>query len=114
MFPCEMARYIAGFQREARKYGPVLGALAANIRPRPGSDRSAFSISEHSAGISSLPPALPVAAGVRPVAVGAAEVAPDGLSGAPAAAAGQQSEAVAVAWRAVSAAERRASARPVA
>jgi hypothetical protein len=22
MFPCEMARYIAGFRREARKYGP--------------------------------------------------------------------------------------------
>src|SRR6266700_5760926 len=99
MFPCEMARCIAGFQPEARKYGPVLAALAANIRcpvrPGLGSDRAAFSISEHLADISWLPPAPPVAAVVRPVAAEAAEVAPDGRPGAPAAgvAAGQRPEA---------------------
>src|SRR5437870_4068518 len=100
MFPCEMARCIAGFQPEARKYEPVLGALAANIRcpvrPGLGSDRAALSIPEHLADISWLPP---VAAVVRPVAAEVAEVAPDGRSGAPAAgvAAGQRPEvAVAV------------------
>jgi len=37
MFPCAMARYIAGFWPEARKYGlfwPLLSANAAKIHPR--------------------------------------------------------------------------------
>ena len=40
MFPCEMARYIAGFPAEARKYGP----LVIGRRPgRPGQGRGAQS-----------------------------------------------------------------------
>src|SRR6185437_5457227 len=34
MFPCEMARYIAAFSREARKSGRFCGARA-NLGPRP-------------------------------------------------------------------------------
>src|SRR6266581_2095094 len=41
MFPCEMARYIAGFSREARKYGPFCrlpspGAKSADPSADPG------------------------------------------------------------------------------
>jgi hypothetical protein len=32
MFPCEMARYIAGFQPEARKYGRVFGPPALRFK----------------------------------------------------------------------------------
>src|SRR6202022_1996443 len=38
MFPCEMGRYIAGFPREARKYGPFsaqLGTTPLTV-PRDG------------------------------------------------------------------------------
>src|ERR1700724_2828810 len=69
MFPCEMARYIAGFPQEARKSGPRRWSFS---RSDPGlrSDRSRFSISEHSAGISSLLP-VPRVAAAEPDAVAA-------------------------------------------
>src|SRR4029079_7568488 len=36
MFPCEMARYIAGFQPEARKYGGFFGFSARRFSTPPG------------------------------------------------------------------------------
>jgi hypothetical protein len=33
MFPCEMARYIAGFQQEARKYGRFWGLFGPQLGP---------------------------------------------------------------------------------
>jgi hypothetical protein len=61
MFPCEMARYIAGFPAEARKSGPLRWSSSRSY-PGLGSDRSRFSISEHSAGISWPRPVPPGAA----------------------------------------------------
>src|SRR6266540_1817335 len=35
MFPCEMARYIAGFSPEARKSGPFIARWIANLGRHP-------------------------------------------------------------------------------
>src|SRR5712664_4046828 len=107
MFPCEMARYIAGFSREARKSGrfrwlyhptrPASNVCTSTTHPQlsrygqtpktiagqtadRGLTGSVLSISEHSAGIFWQQPAAPDAAAVQLVA---AAVAPDGRSGAP-------------------------------
>ena len=61
MFPCEMARYIAGFSREARKSGASRRS-SSRSDPELRSDRVRFSISDCSAGISWPLPARPVAA----------------------------------------------------
>jgi hypothetical protein len=39
MFPCEMARYIAGFQPEARKYGRIFGLVDQRFRAASGQTR---------------------------------------------------------------------------
>src|SRR5579872_1090877 len=39
MFPCEMARYIAGFRREARKYGPFWCLFVLKSRRPPPSKK---------------------------------------------------------------------------
>ena len=107
MFPCEMARYIAGFSREARKSGrfrwlyhptrPASNVCTSTTHPQlsrygqtpktiagqtadRGLTGSVLSISEHSAGIFWQQPAAPDAAAEQLVA---AAVAPDGRSGAP-------------------------------
>src|SRR5258708_25093707 len=82
MFPCEMARYIAVFSREARKYGHFRSRRAHDIDgsgsahdARSGPDRGLicfmFSTSERSAGTSWLPP-VPVSAGAEERAAAAA------------------------------------------
>src|SRR5260221_10814994 len=87
MFPCEMARYIAVFSREARKYGHFRSRRAHDIDgsgsahdARSGPDRGLicfmFSTSERSAGTSWLPP-VPVSAGA-----GERAAAAGGLGGA--------------------------------
>src|ERR1700688_4787015 len=94
MFPCEMARYIAGFPREARKYGPFrppeanrfLAAPRGFAAARPARDQapdwgltgSDFSILRRSADISWLPRVLPEAE-----LAAAAVAAPDGRPGPP-------------------------------
>jgi hypothetical protein len=89
MFPCEMARYIAGFPREARKYGQFLTPRQrANTaphrsgcrviedederpaRPHRGLTGPVFSISGYSPDIS-----WPVPVSAEPVLVAAAEQA---------------------------------------
>lgn len=90
MFPCEMARYIAGFPPEARKSGSLRWSSS---RSDPGlrSDRSRFSTSEHSAGISSPLPVPRVSAAAPDVAAAAAADArlevPDAVAEVPGAAA---------------------------
>jgi hypothetical protein len=94
MFPCEMARYIAGFPAEARKSDPLRWSSS---RSYPGlrSDETRLSISEHAAGISWPLPAPPVAA-AEPDGVVAADArleapgaaGPDAVAEAPGAAAG--------------------------
>src|SRR5260370_26410227 len=102
MFPCEMARYIAVFSREARKYGHFRSRRAHDIDgsgsahdARSGPDRGLIcfmlSTSERSAGTSWLPP-VPVSAGAGERGAGAAGGgAPGGPPGAP----GAGAEAVA-------------------
>lgn len=89
MFPCEMARYIAGFPPEARKSGSLRWSSS---RSDPGlrSDRSRFSISEHSAGIS-WPLPVPLVAAAEPDAAAAA--AADARLEVPGAAAGPDAAA---------------------
>src|SRR5258708_5780766 len=93
MFPCEMARYIAVFSREARKYGHFRSRRAQDIDgsgsahdARSGPDRGLicfmFSTSERSAGTSWLPP-VPVSAAAGERAAAAAVAAPDGRVGPP-------------------------------
>jgi hypothetical protein len=82
MFPCEMARYIAGFLAEARKSGPLRWSSSrSDLGLR--ADRSRFSISEHSADISWPLPVPPDAA----AGPDAAEAAADGRLEVPGAAA---------------------------
>src|SRR5260370_34014322 len=82
MFPCEMARYIAVFSREARKYGHFRSRRAHDIDgsgsahdARSGPDRGLicfmFSTSQRSARTSWLP-TVPISAGAEePGAAGA-------------------------------------------
>src|SRR5271166_1719462 len=97
MFPCEMARYIALFPREARKYGPFwrpssgqiprLTAVAVEryqgrrqrpVRPPSGPDRVRFSISGYSPDIFWPEPVWPepVSAAAEAEVAAAAAVAP--------------------------------------
>jgi hypothetical protein len=108
MFPCEMARYIAGFPREARKYGRFrppkanrfLAAPRGFAAARPARDQapdwgltgSDFSILRRSADISWLPRVLPEAE-----LAAAAVAAPDGRPGPPDAAGAAAEPAGAVA-----------------
>src|SRR5258708_36891815 len=107
MFPCEMARYIAVFSREARKYGHFRSRRAQDIDgsgsahdARSGPDRGLicfmFSTSERSAGTSWLPP-VPVSAAAEERAAAAAVAAPDGRLGPPDAAGGAAAGAAAAA-----------------
>src|SRR5260370_10879475 len=112
MFPCEMARYIAVFSREARKYGHFRSRRAHDIDgsgsaydARSGPDRGLicfmFSTSERSAGTSWLPP-VPVSAAAEERAAAAAVVgAPDGRPGPPDAEAAAGPAEAAVAARAL-------------
>jgi len=112
MFPCEMARYIAVFSREARKYGHFHSRRAHDIDgsgsaydARSGPDRGLicfmFSTSERSAGTSWLPP-VPVSAAAEERAAAAAVVgAPDGRPGPPDAEAAAGPAEAAVAARAL-------------
>src|SRR5260221_7970739 len=94
MFPVEMARYIAVFSREARKYGHFRSRRAQDIDgsgsahdARSGPDRGLicfmFSTSERSAGTSWLPPVPVSAAAEERAAAAAAVAAPDGRPGPP-------------------------------
>ncbi len=94
MFPCEMARYIAVFSREARKYGHFhsrrahdIGGSGSAHDTRSGPDRGLicfmFSTSERSAGTSWLPPVPVSAAAEERAAAAAAVAAPDGRPGPP-------------------------------
>src|SRR5260221_11132578 len=94
MFPVEMARYIAVFSREARKYGHFRSRRAQDIDgsgsahdARSGPDRGLicfmFSTSERSAGTSWLPPVPVSAAAEERAAAAAAVAAPDGGPGPP-------------------------------
>src|SRR5438105_1017172 len=74
MFPCEMARCIAGFQPEARKYGRIFGLPALRLRPVGARSRGSgpLTISTgHPAGTSWPPPPAPGVAEAQPS--GAAE-----------------------------------------
>src|SRR5260370_35749343 len=94
MFPCEMARYIAVFSREARKYGHFRSRRAQDIDgsgsahdARSGPDRGLicfmFSTSERSAGTSWLPPVPGSAAAEERAAAAAVVGAPGGGPGPP-------------------------------
>jgi hypothetical protein len=81
MFPCEMARYIAGFQPEARKYGRIFGLTAPRFRAAParpgGSGPLTISIGRPADTPSPpLPPVALDAAGVAQPSAAAVAVAP--------------------------------------
>src|SRR5258708_10913026 len=93
MFPCEMARYIAVFSREARKYGHFHSRRAHDIGgsgsahdassgPEGGMICFMFSTSDRSAGTCWLPP-VPVWGGAEERVAAAAVAAPDGRPGPP-------------------------------
>src|SRR6185312_16405744 len=106
MFPCEMARCIAGFQPEARKYGRIFGLPALRLRPVGARSRGSgpLTISTgHRAGTSWPPPPAPGVAEARPS--GAAEQ-PFGVAALPFGAEVVQPSSVAATGRPSSAAAR--------
>jgi len=110
MFPCEMARCIAGFQPEARKYGRIFGLPALRLRPVWARSRGSgpLTISTgHRARTSWPPPPAPGVAEARPS--GAAEQ-PFGVAEQPSGAEVVQPSSVAATGRPSSAAARPSSA----
>jgi len=110
MFPCEMARCIAGFQPEARKYGRIFGLPALRLRPVRARSRGSGPLTistEHRARTSWPPPPAPGVAEARPS--GAAEQ-PFGVAAPPSGAEEVQPSSVAATGRPSSVAARPSSA----